>query len=345
MSGAYFSRVAQSTPTEFWINNATPAQARQAMELGAVGATTNPTYLAKIAPDDEELLARLDELIDRDVAPEAAIMEVYQGSVLRLASIFRPLFEASGGRHGLVAIQGNPRRNDDAEFMIREGLALAALAENIIVKVPATPAGAAAMQALVRENIPTIATLGFSVAQAVYMAEAYERARAAADKSPRCYVTYIAGILDDVLAAEAREQHLPLDEAALRAAGCEGTRIAYEEYRRRGFTARLMGGGARGPHHFSELAGGDLAITIGWNLTEALQHEAPAPRIDRHAAAETVAALRAHLPDFVKAADPDALSPAEFTRFRPVREFQASFVKAFDDLERFIAGRKTRQHV
>ena len=53
MISDYFRRLASETPTEFWINNPTPEQARQALEIGAVGATTNPTYPA--------LLLRVDE--------------------------------------------------------------------------------------------------------------------------------------------------------------------------------------------------------------------------------------------------------------------------------------------
>ncbi|HIJ64572.1 MAG TPA: hypothetical protein HPP77_01370 [Candidatus Hydrogenedentes bacterium] len=339
MKGRYFKSVAETTPTEFWINNATPEQASQALELGAVGATTNPTYLARIVRNDGEALAQLDAAVERNDGLEEVIMQAYSWSVLRLQKRFLPLYKRSQGRYGLVAIQGNPRRNNDADFIIDEGLRLAALAENIILKVPSTEAGAAAMEVLVRHDIPMIATLGFSVSQAIFMAEAYQRASQHSGKTPLCYVTYIAGLLDEGLAAEAKRHNLPLDQATLRAAGCEGTRIAYSEYGKRNFKARLMGGGARGSHHFAELVGGDLAVTIGWDLAEALKDEVPEKRIDKHASSETIEALRAHLPDFRKATEPDALAPGEFPDFGPVRAFQSSFLKAFDELEAQIATR------
>ena len=45
----YFHRVAEQTPTVLWVNNPTLAQAQTALEAGAMGISTNPTYSFQVA--------------------------------------------------------------------------------------------------------------------------------------------------------------------------------------------------------------------------------------------------------------------------------------------------------
>ena len=47
-SETYFHRVQAQTPTKFWINNVTRNEARLAIDAGAVGCTTNPSYTWKM---------------------------------------------------------------------------------------------------------------------------------------------------------------------------------------------------------------------------------------------------------------------------------------------------------
>ena len=76
-----------------------------------------------------------------------------------------------------MAIQGDPRVNNDSDAIIESALQYRQIGENIIIKVPATPVGAYALKQLIKSGIPVIATLGFSVAQAVFMAETYREAQ------------------------------------------------------------------------------------------------------------------------------------------------------------------------
>ena len=50
----YFERVQAQTPTRFWINNVTRAQAELAIQAGAVGCTQNPAYTWKMIENQEE---------------------------------------------------------------------------------------------------------------------------------------------------------------------------------------------------------------------------------------------------------------------------------------------------
>jgi transaldolase len=75
----------------------------------------------------------------------------------------------------------------DYEEILAQGRKLAALAENVVVKVPLTPAGLRSVATLKKEGIRTNVTLCFSSAQALLAA-----------KAGAAYISPFIGRLDDV---------------------------------------------------------------------------------------------------------------------------------------------------
>ncbi|MDD3904213.1 MAG: hypothetical protein PHO09_11095, partial [Sphaerochaeta sp.] len=62
----YFHNVKEQTPTRFWINNPTLEQAKQAIASGAIGCTTNPSYVSKLFSSEEDyrcVLRAIDLLV------------------------------------------------------------------------------------------------------------------------------------------------------------------------------------------------------------------------------------------------------------------------------------------
>lgn len=340
----YFHRLAAQSPTEFWINNPTFAEGEAAVAAGAVCATTNPTYLSRLLKEEPEYVADLIDEASQEAHDDGRIADlVYQKAVVRLLKLFLPLYKKTGGRRGFVAVQGDPRVNSDPEAILEGAMRYVAIGENIIVKVPSWPAGAVALERLVERGIPTIATLGFSVDQAVYVAEVYRRALHRTRKPPGpCFVTFIAGVLDTYLVERSALQGNVVSADAIRQAGCEASRAAYRIYQSRAYEAILLGGGARGPHHFTELVGGELAITIGWNLAQQIIASGAAiiPRIDAATPESVLSELERHLPDFRKAYRENSLSPEEFHGFGPVSAFQGSFLAGMETILKAIAARK-----
>lgn len=112
------------------------------------GATTNPSLLAAEDGDPGESIRQICELVSGPVSAE------------------------------VVA--------DDAGDMVRQGLALAALHEQVVVKVPFAAAGLQATRALSDEGIGVNVTLVFSPTQALLAAEAGAR-----------YISCFMGRLDD----------------------------------------------------------------------------------------------------------------------------------------------------
>jgi transaldolase len=339
----YFHRLSLGSPTEFWINNATFEEAQAALAAGAVCATTNPTYISRLLKEEPDYIAGLiDEALHETTDDDLIADLVYQKAVTRLQQLFLPLFQRTNGRHGYVAIQGDPRFITDPGAIIKSAIRYRELGENIIIKVPSWPAGAEALEVLVEWNFPTIATLGFSVDQAVYMAEAYRRAIKRSKRRPICYVTFIAGVLDTYLEEISAQRGNIVSSASLRHAGSEASRAAYRIYKSRGYEAILLGGGARAPHHFTELVGGELAITIGWSLAQRIiEADGPiVPRIDAEVPESIISELESHLPEFRNSCREHSLHPENFQRFGPVASFQATFLAGIDAVLKSISARQ-----
>jgi transaldolase len=343
----YFLELSQKTPTRFWINNPTVREAEYAIAAGAVGCTTNPSYAARLlaSPDAAGELRRL---IRRELSPARSDTEAagaVQGALVKgLSALFMPLYEASGGKEGFVTIQGDPLEEEDPDFIIREGRAARRLAANIMVKIPVTGAGIRAVKTLVKENCPIMATEVMAVSQALRICEAWREASEESGYRPVFYVTHITGILDDYFQGLARQKNLKIAPEILSQAGISIAKKQYALLGERNCPGRMIGGGARKLADFTELVGGDLAVTINWRGTadELLRiHPPVVSRIGEQADPETVELLRKELPGYAEAWDEDGLNPEDFFEYGGVELFRNSFIKSWREL--LAAVREERQ--
>ena len=110
MKESYFIRVSRQTPTKFWINNPSRAQAGLAIAHGAAGCTCNPSYTQKMVDSPEEgeyALHLLDESI-RETELDKYTAEVFQRKLVApVAECFVPVFTNSAEVDGYVA-SGRP---------------------------------------------------------------------------------------------------------------------------------------------------------------------------------------------------------------------------------------------
>ncbi|MDM8159362.1 fructose-6-phosphate aldolase [Labilibaculum sp. A4] len=139
---------------KFFIDTANLDQIKEAQDLGILdGVTTNPSLMAKEGIKGEVNIKKhyvdICEIVDGDVSAE------------------------------VIAT--------DFEGMISEGLELAALHPQIVVKVPCTKNGIKAVKYLSSQDIRTNCTLIFSVGQALLAA-----------KAGATYVSPFVGRLDDI---------------------------------------------------------------------------------------------------------------------------------------------------
>lgn len=139
---------------KFFIDTANLDQIREANDLGVLdGVTTNPSLMAKEGIRGEEKIRQhyvdICNIVDGDVSAEVITTD-YQG-------------------------------------MIKEGLELAALHDQIVVKVPCTKDGIKAIKYFSEQGVRTNCTLVFSAGQALLAA-----------KAGATYVSPFVGRLDDI---------------------------------------------------------------------------------------------------------------------------------------------------
>jgi len=332
MNQGYFHRVHSSTPTRFWINNPSRAEAKKAIEAGAICCTTNPSYIMKIHqnPEEKEVIEKdIKEAVQRYSSNEKAAAHVQRQAVKRIADLFLPLHEQSRGAIGWVSIQISPFEEEDPRKIIEDAEENFKLGKNIIAKIPTTDAGLQAMEVLLKERAPIIATEIMALAQAVAVCELY---RQTPETQSPLFVTHITGIFDEYLQNQVKEKNIPVNPDRLFQAGCTLARHQYHVMKERSYPGILLGGGARGLHHFTEMVGGDVHVTINWQGTAdvLIQQNPPAvPRFYTPVSSSLVSYLAKTFPDFKAAFLEDGLDRKQFADFGPVVLFRSMFEKGW----------------
>lgn len=193
---------------KLFIDTANVAEIAEAASWGILdGVTTNPSLVAKEGRAYRDLVAEICRIVPGPVSAEVLATE--------------------------------------ADAMEREGRELAAIAENVVVKLPITKDGLRVCSRFAEEGIPTNLTLCFSPAQALLVA-----------KAGATYVSPFVGRLDDI--------------------GHDGMQLVremvqmYDAYE---FATQVLVASVRHPQHVVEaaLAGADVA-TVPFKVLEQLFH-------------------------------------------------------------------------
>lgn len=343
--GDYFKRVQEKTATRFWINNVTQEQARMAIEAGARNCTQNPTYPWKIlnsGTDGDAAKAVLDEILRREPDDEAALMEFQLEMIAKIAKIFEPIHQASGGRDGWVTIQSSPL-HETKDFIVEWGKKYREKAPNLMVKIPATEHGIAGIGELLKSGCAVLATEVMSLAQLVDVCEIYEEVYRSTAHPPVAALAHIAGIFDEELKNQAKEGRIKVDPDSLWQAGILVAKKGRRLMEDRGYHMGMVSGGARGLHHFTEMVGADAAVTINWDGTADKLLEQDGVVIDRfHAqpSPDVIDELLEQVPDFKRAYERRGLKAEEYEDFAPVVRFRNSFESAWRKALDYIEKRR-----
>jgi len=160
----------------------------------------------------------------------------------------------------------------------------------------------------------------------------YEHLAPKNGKGPKLYNSHIAGIYDDQLKAYVQQNNINISPDLLAQAGLAVSRKLYLLVKEAGYRMSFVGGGARGLHHFTELVGGDVIITINWKGTADLlleQNPLVVSRIFNPVNAKFIDELMNKLPDFRRGYLVDGIHVDEYEEFPPVILFRSSFVKSW----------------
>ena len=142
---------------------------------GLRGLTSNPAIFQKAIGESDDYDAHIAQL----VAEEATLDQTYEALVIAdiqaACDLFAELYATSGGEDGYVSLEVSPHlAHHTAETVAEAQRLFAAVGRpNLMIKVPATPAGIPAIQQLIGEGINVNVTLMFNMAHYEAVAEAY----------------------------------------------------------------------------------------------------------------------------------------------------------------------------
>ena len=336
----------QFPATALWNDSADHEELARSIGFGAVGATCNPVIAYTV------ISSHLDEWARR-IAHTAVMNPTWgesrigwhavQELSIEAAKLLEPAFHASGGRNGRLSIQTDPRLHRDADALVEQAEQFSKLAENIIVKIPATSVGIRAIEEATYRGISVNVTVSFTVPQAVAAAEAIERGlnRRAAEGLPErefgSVVTIMGGRLDDWLKQVAAKDRLLIEPGYLDWAGIAALKRAYAIFQERGYRARVLAAAFRSALQWSELLGGDLVVSppFDWQLRINENKLPVEPRIDVPVDPKIIAALE-QIEDFRVAYEPDGMRSEEFDLFGATRATLRQFLEADAQLDALV---------
>jgi transaldolase len=144
-------------------------------EDAVVGATSNPTILQKAMTAGEAYDDQLHALSGRDV--EEVFWTLAEQDIAEACDVFRPVWDGGLGRDGYVSIEVDPRLAYDSLESFREAMRLHAAIDrpNLLVKIPATKPGLAAIEDAIAKGRSINVTLIFSLKRYAEVAESYIR--------------------------------------------------------------------------------------------------------------------------------------------------------------------------
>ncbi len=146
-------------------------------EDGISGVTSNPTIFEKAINGSSDYDKALMTLLESDpnIDTERLFEHLAIEDIHMAADILRPVFDRTGGVDGYVSMEIPPRLAHNTESTISEVERLWKTVDrpNLMVKVPATPEGIPAIEALITEGININATLMFSVSHYNAVSGAY----------------------------------------------------------------------------------------------------------------------------------------------------------------------------
>src|SRR5712671_2160182 len=165
---------------------------RLVAEDGLGGVTSNPAIFEKAIDGSNDYAAAIEE-ISKD--PHLKAKAVYEMLAVKdiqdAADVLKPVYDKANARDGYVSLEVSPDLANDTPGTLAEARRLwkAVARPNVMIKVPATPAGIPAIKTLIAEGVNVNVTLLFARAAYERVAHAFldgleARAAAGGDLAP-----------------------------------------------------------------------------------------------------------------------------------------------------------------
>ncbi|HMG32892.1 MAG TPA: bifunctional transaldolase/phosoglucose isomerase [Blastocatellia bacterium] len=197
-------------------------------EDGLRGVTSNPSIFEKAIVGSTDYKDFLDASSSLGLDAKSLYEKLAVRDIQDAADILRPVYDASNKRDGYVSLEVAPTLARDTEGTLQEARRLwkAVGRSNVMIKVPATPEGIPAIEALISEGINVNVTLLFSQEAYEQVAEAYisgleKRLASGGDIAgvasvASFFISRIDTAIDGIIAARLKSSTDPAEQAQLR---------------------------------------------------------------------------------------------------------------------------------
>ncbi len=111
---------------------------------GLKGVTSNPSIFEKAIAGTDEYAEAISAFLAKG---DHSVSEIYEhlaiADIQAAAAVLRPVFDRTQGRDGYISLECSPYLADDTQATIVEAMRLHQAIDrpNVMIKVPATPAG------------------------------------------------------------------------------------------------------------------------------------------------------------------------------------------------------------
>lgn len=142
-----------------------------------VGATSNPSIFQKAMSAGEAYDEQLRELGAEGLDPRETFWRLAERDIKDACDLFRPIWEGGLGRDGYVSLEVAPDLAYDTLATFEEAMRIHETVDrsNLMVKIPATKPGLAAIEDVVAKGRSINVTLIFSLRRYAEVAESYIR--------------------------------------------------------------------------------------------------------------------------------------------------------------------------
>jgi transaldolase len=320
-------------------------------KMGFRGVTTNPPLslqAIKLAPERwaDKIRAIAKANPDQDV--EGVYWTLYLDLVKQGADAIRPVYDASGGKYGMLSGQVDPRFVRDGDKMLAQGLTIAAMGENVMVKLPGSKEGYEVLEELTARGISTNNTTSFTVPQYLRCMSAVSagllRARGAGiDLSKfRSVITHMSARLGELSdwRTEAKARGIELTLPEIRDGEEAVLKRAYHFGKRENHPSKMLQcsmrvekddrTGKTVSRHIQDYAGSDMVYTCPPSYIASLMSVAdelePFDKnaIDREPNKASIEKLL-KLPSFRAAYEYDGMTPDQFIHFGSFKATETEF--------------------
>jgi transaldolase len=148
---------------------------QELLDRGVMGVTSNPSIFEKAIAGSADYDAAIQRLAAEDKSADGIYEALALEDIQRTADLLRPAFDRTRGRDGYVSLEVSPTLAHDTGGTVVEARRLYGALDrpNVMIKVPATPAGIPAVRKLIAEGININVTLIFGLPAYEAVADAY----------------------------------------------------------------------------------------------------------------------------------------------------------------------------